>query len=102
MNDVAGLAVDVAVGQFQVLDPLYKRELRLEDQDYAVYRARMGDQPADMTYDRGIMVAADLAGFTVTGGLGYLVARNFRVYGEGTWSLEGGESGFTLGLTTAF
>lgn len=66
-NDVAGAPVDVMVGQFQVSDPLFKRELRLEYQDYAIYRARIGDQPADLTYDRGVMASADFAGFTVTG-----------------------------------
>jgi hypothetical protein len=66
-NDVAGAPVDVAVGQFQVSDPMFKRELRLEFQDYAIYRARVGSQPADLTYDRGIMAIADLEGFTITG-----------------------------------
>lgn len=66
-NDLGGLPVDLAVGQFQVSDPLFKRELRLTYQDYAVYRARVGEQPADYTYDRGVMVVADLAGFTFTG-----------------------------------
>jgi hypothetical protein len=69
VNDLFGIPVDVAIGQFQVSDPLFKRELRLEFQDYAIYRARVGDQPTDLTYDRGIVVAADLAGFTVTGQL---------------------------------
>jgi hypothetical protein len=66
-NDIGGLPLDIAVGQFQVSDPLFKRELRLEYQDYAVYRMRIGAQPADFAYDRGIMVAADVAGFTLTG-----------------------------------
>jgi len=66
LNDVAGLPVDLAVGQFQVSDPLFKRELRLEYQDYAIYRARIGNQPADFTYDRGIVLSADVAGFTLT------------------------------------
>jgi hypothetical protein len=59
--------VDVALGQFQVSDPLFKRELRLEYQDYAVYRMRIGAQPADLTYDRGMMASVDLAGFRFTG-----------------------------------
>ncbi len=67
VNDLGGAPLDVAVGQFQVSDPMFKRELRLEYQDYAVYRARIGDQPADLTYDRGVMAMADLAGFTLTG-----------------------------------
>ncbi len=66
VNDVAGRPVDVAVGQFQVSDPMFKRELRLEFQDYAVYRARIGAQPADLLYDRGVMAMVDVAGFTVT------------------------------------
>jgi hypothetical protein len=66
VNDIAGLPVDAAVGQFQVSDPLFKRELRLEFEDYAVYRARLGQVPVDLTYDRGVMVMADAAGFTST------------------------------------
>jgi hypothetical protein len=66
-NDLGGAPVDLSVGQFQVSDPLFKRELRLEYEDYAVYRARLGDSPVDLTYDRGLLAAADLLGFAVTG-----------------------------------
>lgn len=66
-NDLGGAPVDLSVGQFQVSDPLFKRELRLEYEDYAVYRARLGDSPVDLTYDRGLVAAADVLGFTVTG-----------------------------------
>lgn len=67
VNDIGNQPVDLAVGQFQISDPLFKRELRLEFEDYAVYRARVGDVPVDLTYDRGLMAAADVAGFTLTG-----------------------------------
>ncbi len=67
VDDIGGAKIDVAVGQFQMSDPLFKRELRLEFEDYAVYRAQVGDAPADLTYDRGIMAMADVAGFTITG-----------------------------------
>jgi hypothetical protein len=67
VNDLGGVPLDVAVGQFQISDPMFKRELRLEYQDYAVYRTRVGLQPTDLTYDRGIIAAADAAGFTLTG-----------------------------------
>ncbi|HEX7024724.1 MAG TPA: hypothetical protein VF187_07895 [Gemmatimonadales bacterium] len=67
LNDIGDKPVDLAFGQYQVSDPLFKRELRLEFEDYAVYRARVGDVPVDLTYDRGLMAAADVAGFTVTG-----------------------------------
>lgn len=66
-DDVGGAPVDVVVGQFQISDPLFKRELRLEFEDYAVYRARLGEALADLTYDRGVMVTADALGFGLAG-----------------------------------
>ena len=67
INDIGNQPFDLALGQYQVSDPLFKRELRLEFEDYAVYRARVGDVPVDLTYDRGLMAAAEVAGFTLTG-----------------------------------
>lgn len=67
VNDVGGAPVDLTIGQFQVSDPIFKRELRLEFEDYAIYRARIGEQPADLTYDRGISVIWDVSDFTLTG-----------------------------------
>jgi len=55
VSDVAGSGVDLVVGQFQVSDPLFKRELRLEYEDYQAYRVRVGETQADLTYDRGLM-----------------------------------------------
>jgi hypothetical protein len=66
-NDIGDAPVDLIVGQFQVSDPLFKRELRLQFQDYVIYRTRVGLQPTDLTYDRGIMVPADIGPLTVTG-----------------------------------
>jgi hypothetical protein len=65
-NDLAGKPIDLVAGQFQVSDPLFKRELRIEFEDYVVYRTRVGEQPTDLTYDRGVMVMADAFGATVT------------------------------------
>lgn len=67
VNDIAGKPIDVMIGQFQVSDPMFKRELRLSFEDYAVYRARLGEVPSDLTYDRGVLADAELAGFTLTG-----------------------------------
>jgi hypothetical protein len=53
-TDVAGSGVSLIVGQFQVSDPLFKRELRLEYEDYQPYRVRVGLAAADLTYDRGV------------------------------------------------
>jgi hypothetical protein len=68
-NGVAGLPVTASAGQFQVTDVMFKRELRLMFEDYAVYRARLGDEPANLTYDRGLLATADVAGFGITGEL---------------------------------
>ena len=54
-TDVAGSGVALIVGQFQVSDPLFKRELRLSYEDYQPYRVRVGLTVADLTYDRGVM-----------------------------------------------
>lgn len=54
-TDIANSGVSVLVGQFQVSDPLFKRELRLEYEDYQPYRVRVGQAAADLTYDRGVM-----------------------------------------------
>lgn len=56
-TDLLGSGVDVIAGQFQVSDPLFKRELRLEYADYQPYRVRVGDAAADLTYDRGLMAS---------------------------------------------
>jgi hypothetical protein len=97
-NDIGGAPLDVAVGQFQVSDPMFKRELRLEFDDYAIYRARVGDQPQDLTYDRGITVAWEIPNVVLTGtvvngnGKGPDVDRNLDndapldVFGHLNWS----------------
>lgn len=57
-TDIGGSGVSVIAGQFQVSDPLFKRELRLEVEDYNVYRVRVGETRLDLTYDRGLMAVA--------------------------------------------
>ena len=54
-NNLFGSEVDLYVGQFQVSDPLFKRELRLTFEDYQVYRVRPGESDINLTYDRGVM-----------------------------------------------
>lgn len=55
-NSLFGLPVNLMFGQFQVSDPLFKRELRLERSDYLIYKAKVGYSHVDLTYDRGIML----------------------------------------------
>ncbi len=52
--------LDVYLGQFQVSDPLFKRELRLTLEDYQIYRVKPGRSSANLTYDRGIMLTYGL------------------------------------------
>jgi hypothetical protein len=72
-TDIGSSGVSAIVGQFQVSDPLFKRELRLEYEDYEPYRFRVGGARPNLTYDRGIMLTyspwegGDLAGVVVTG-----------------------------------
>ena len=54
-NDLFGSAIDFYIGQFQVSDPLFKRELRLTFEDYQIYRAKPGESDINLTYDRGVM-----------------------------------------------
>ena len=61
-NDLGGSGVNLVFGQFQVCDPLFKRELRLERFDYLVFKTRVGDSPIDLTYDRGVMLVRSLPG----------------------------------------
>lgn len=58
-NDIGGRPIDLAVGQFQVSDPLFKRELRLPVDDYMVYKVEVGDQSATLAYERGAMLIAE-------------------------------------------
>jgi hypothetical protein len=68
-NDLGGKPVDAWLGQFQVSDAMFSRELRLEFEDYVVYRTLVGAVPYDLTYDRGLGVAAEVRGFGLVGDL---------------------------------
>ncbi len=53
-NNLFSTELDFTIGQFQVCDPLFKRELRLTNEDYEIYRVRPGESGVDLTYDRGV------------------------------------------------
>jgi hypothetical protein len=55
-NNMFGSEFDFTIGQFQVCDPLFKRELRLTRDDYYIYKVNPGTSMVDLTYDRGIML----------------------------------------------
>lgn len=66
LNDPFGLPFSLLLGQFQVSDPMFKREARLERTDYEIYRTRVGDGSPNLTYDRGIILGFDLPGAVAT------------------------------------
>ena len=84
-TDIGGSGVNLIAGQFQVSDPLFKRELRLQYEDYQPYRVRVGISPADLTYDRGLMAlwsprdGSDLS-LQVVNGQGLSLANDDRQY----------------------
>lgn len=58
-NNLIG-ELDVYIGQFQISDPLFKRELRLTLDDYQIYRTKILQSNINLTYDRGIMLTYGL------------------------------------------
>jgi hypothetical protein len=59
-NNLFGSQFDFYVGQFQVSDPIFKRELRLTMEDYRIFSTEVGDSGVTLTYDRGVMLSYDL------------------------------------------
>jgi len=55
-NNLFNTELDFTIGQFQVCDPLFKRELRLTKDDYYIYKVKPGYSDVDLTYDRGIIL----------------------------------------------
>ncbi|MCF8301726.1 MAG: hypothetical protein K9I94_00520 [Bacteroidales bacterium] len=54
-DNLFGTDFDIYLGQFQVSDPLFKRELRLQLEDYRLYTSQIGTSSINMTYDKGVM-----------------------------------------------
>ncbi len=84
-NNLFDREFDIYIGQFQVSDPLFKRELRLTYEDYQVYRSSPGLSDINLTYDRGIMLTystedgTDII-FELVNGNGLGAADDFRTY----------------------
>ena len=83
-GDLFGSGINFSIGQFQVSDPLFKRELRLTLADYDIYKVKVGDSHTNLTYDRGIMLnygfetGTDLTFEVVNGnGIGAIENGNF-------------------------
>jgi len=82
-NNLFGSQFDFYVGQFQVSDPIFKRELRLTMEDYQIFSTEVGDSSVNLTYDRGVMLSYDFPSQTtltveVVNGSGIGQANIFR------------------------
>ncbi len=55
-NNLFNIDLDIYLGQFQVSDPLFKRELRLTLEDYHIYTVSPGISNINLKYDKGMMV----------------------------------------------
>lgn len=53
-NSMFNLPLDLMVGQYQVCDVLFKRELRLERYDYDIFTKTVGMSAVNLTYNRGL------------------------------------------------
>jgi hypothetical protein len=78
-GDIAGSKVGGMLGQFQVSDLMFPREVRLTFQDYYVYRA------AGITYDRGVIFDRGFGPFDLALGAvnGNGIEENFDINSPG-------------------
>jgi hypothetical protein len=100
-NNLLGRDLDLYVGQFQVSDPLFKRELRLTYEDYMIYKSSYGDTRIDLTYDRGFMVTygidrgPDLI-FEVLNGNGIGEADEYRTFDDDKYKTFAGRISYDV------
>ncbi len=59
-NNLFNQEIDIYLGQFQVSDPLFKRELRLSLHDYKLYTSQIGNSDINLKYDKGVLVEVGL------------------------------------------
>ena len=86
-NNLFNQDLDLYVGQFQISDPLFKRELRLTFEDYKIYDVNPGLSKANLTYDRGLMLTYGLPTGTdlvleILNGTGIGPANSFRIFDD--------------------
>lgn len=100
-NNLFKQDLDLYVGQFQVCDPLFKRELRLSYEDYMIYRKKPGDSRIGLTYDRGVMVTWGIENgpdviFELLNGNGIGEADEFRTYDDDKYKAVAGRLSYDL------
>ncbi|MFA7227671.1 MAG: hypothetical protein WC061_01445 [Melioribacteraceae bacterium] len=86
-NNLFDEDIDLYIGQFQISDPLFKRELRLTFEDYQIYRTTPGLSRSNLTYDRGLMLTYGTSAGTdiileLLNGTGLSAANTFKIYDD--------------------
>ncbi|HNP36521.1 MAG TPA: hypothetical protein PKK10_11780 [Woeseiaceae bacterium] len=78
-GDLFNTGIDAMLGQFQVSDVMFPREVRMTFQDFMLYRA------AGVTYDRGILFGKGLGKFDASLGIvnGNGIQQNFGINSPG-------------------
>ncbi len=78
-NDLFDTGISAMLGQFQVSDVMFPREVRMTFQDFMLYRA------AGITYDRGILFGKGLGNIDVSLGIvnGNGIQQNFSINSPG-------------------
>lgn len=78
-NDLFSTGIGAMLGQFQVSDVMFPREVRMTFQDFMLYRA------AGITYDRGILFGKGLGNFDLSLGFvnGNGIQQNFGINSPG-------------------
>lgn len=78
-GDLFGTGVSAQLGQFQISDLMFPREIRLTFQDYAAYRM------AGITYDRGLLFSGNAGplGISVGATNGNGIEENFTINSAG-------------------
>jgi len=84
-NNLFNSELDVYLGQFQVCDPLFKREVRLSLEDYRVYTSQIGISDINLKYDKGVMLTYGFPGGTdivveIVNGNGLTEANPWKVF----------------------
>ncbi len=54
-NNVFKMPISIVFGQYRVSDPIKPSELRMTFEDYKIYKFKVGESYANLSYDRGIM-----------------------------------------------
>lgn len=100
-NNLFNQDLDIYLGQFQVSDPLFKRELRLTYEDYMIYKQKSFDSRIDLAYDRGVMITYGIENgpdiiFEVLNGNGIGEADEFRTYDDDKYKTFAGRISYDL------